>query len=132
MFSNAQLAIPFLFIVVVNKHKFIVKKTEWANFPYLFSLLLCVVLGGSVEAHVPSWHSDSGCKDLDGFERVFHYPVHRQLQHRPGELEYLPRKQYQVILRQYQRLISLNLTDLKAPYCVLFVAFFFFLPEVLL
>ncbi len=28
--------------------------------------------------------------------------------------------------------ISLNITDLKAPYCVLFVAFFFFLPEVLL
>ncbi len=25
MFSNAQLAIQFLFIVVVNKHKFIVK-----------------------------------------------------------------------------------------------------------
>ncbi len=28
--------------------------------------------------------------------------------------------------------ISLNLTDLKGPYCVLFVAFYVFLPKVLL
>ncbi len=32
MFSNAQLAIPFLYIVVVNKRKFIVKKQNELTF----------------------------------------------------------------------------------------------------